>query len=107
VVLEEAEGIDQDLVPALGQDHDLEEEDPGLDRIQGVVLNPDQTREIALNRDRQEILRGEQETDLDPDRHPELKIPRDLRMETALHLEKEMHQDLVLDPAPFPISISK
>jgi len=110
VVLEEVEevvalGIDPDLVLALGQGHALEDEDPSLDLIQEVALSlsPDQTLEIALNLDLLEILlQGrqeenllQQETDLDPDQHPELKKRRDLRMEIDLHLKKEKLQDLV------------
>ena len=102
MVLEEVAGIGQDLVLALGHDRDLEAEDPDLDLIQEVALSPDQTRGIVLNQDLQEIRQGQQETDLGPDRDPELRMPKDLRMETVHHLEKEMPQDLVLDRALVP-----
>jgi len=88
----EGAGTVPDPAQGLVQDLDHEEEDPGLDRIQEVALNPDQTPESAPSLD---LLGTLEETDLGLDQHQDpKKIER--RMEIDLHLEKEMHPDLVL-----------
>lgn len=104
-VLEEEEEIVPDPVPVLGQDPAPEDEDLGLDLIQEAALNPGRTQEInrVLNRDPREM---QQETDLDPGLHLELRKTIEKRMEIDLHLERRMHHGLDLalalvhDPDP-------
>ena len=102
---EEEEIVPADPVPALGQDPAPEEEDLGLDLIQEVALNPGRTQEInrVLNRDPRE---KQEETDLDPGLHLDLRKTIEKRMEIDLHLEKKRHHGLDLalalvhDPDP-------
>lgn len=93
--LEEEEEIVPDPVPALAQDPAPEEEDLGLDLIQEVALNPGRTQEInrVLNRDPRE---KQQETDLDPGLHLDLRKTIEKRMEIDLNLEKKRHHGLDL-----------
>jgi len=90
IVLDPVQGLAQDLDPA-GED-----QDPDL--IQEGALNPDLTPEIAPSLDLPETL---EETDLGLDQHQDPKII-EIRMAIDLHLEKEMHQDLVLALVPVP-----
>jgi len=94
----EGVGIVLDPVQGLSQDLDPVDEDQDPDLIQEVALNPDLTPEIAPSLDLPETL---EETDLDLDQHQDPKII-EIRMEIGLHLEKEMHQDLVLALVPVP-----
>jgi hypothetical protein len=96
VDLVEEDGIAPDLVHVLDPDPDPGDVDQGQDLIQEAVLSPDPIREIGLNQnhDLQEILA--ETTGQGQDQLRGLRITSEKRMETDLHLEKEMPQDLVL-----------
>lgn len=102
-VLEEAEEIVPDPVLVLGQDPAPEDEDPDPDLIQEVGLNLDRTQEIVLNRNH-DPPEMQEETDLDPGLHPDLRIPIERRMEIDLHLGIRKHHgpDLALALIPDP-----
>ena len=98
-VLEEVEGIVLGLVLDLGQGLVPEDEDLGPDLTQGDALSLDQTREIVPSHD---LLGTQEETDLGPDPHPDLKTMTGTRMETDRLPESERLHGLVHALGPVP-----
>ena len=91
--LGEVEEIVPDLGPVLGQDPAPEGEDLDPDLIQEGALNPDRTQEIVPNPNHDPPER-EEEIDLDPGQHLDLRIPIEKRMEIDPHLGRRMHHGL-------------
>ena len=92
--LVEEDGIVPGRAHVLDPGPDPGDVDQDQDLIQEAGLSPDLIREIDPNQDLQEILA--ETTDQDQDQLRGLRITTEKRMETDLHLEKEMPQDLVL-----------
>ena len=94
VDLVEEDGIVPGLAHVLDPGPDPGDVDQDQDLIQEAGLSPDLIREIGPNQDLQEILAVT--TGQGQDQLRGLRITTEKRMETDLHLEKEMPQDLVL-----------
>ena len=94
VDLGEEDGIVPGLAHVLDPGPDPGDVDQDQDLIQEAGLSPDLIREIGPNQDLQEILA--ETTGQDQDQLRGLRITTEKRMETDLHLEKEMYQDLDL-----------
>ena len=92
--LVEEDGIVPGLALVLDPGPDPGDVDQDQDLIQEAGLSPDLIREIGPNQDLQEILA--ETTGQGQDQLRGLRITTEKRMETDLHLEKEMPQDLVL-----------
>ena len=92
--LVEEDGIVPGLALVLDPGPDPGDVDQDQDLIQEAGLSPDLIREIGPNQDLQEILAVT--TGQGQDQLRGLRITTEKRMETDLHLEKEMPQDLVL-----------